>query len=144
MTSVLLQMSCRIQKRKKFENRQTFRKVTNGKYSWPFLTRNVVINVVEAERKRKSVCFTARKRATYDMFGEEGLKDGIPVGSDDSAVWTSGYTFHGDADRVFRDFFGGDNPFQGVLMTIIYYLPNALTSSVDVPNPYNNSCPLQF
>ena len=58
----------------------------------------------------------ARKRATYDMFGEEGLKGGIPVGMDDTGAWTSGYTFHGDADRVFRDFFGGDNPFQGLLV----------------------------
>jgi len=58
----------------------------------------------------------ARKRATYDMFGEEGLKNGVPVGTDDSCAWTSGYIFHGDADRVFRDFFGGDNPFQGLLM----------------------------
>jgi len=49
------------------------------------------------------------------MFGEEGLKGGIPVGVDESAAWTSGYSFHGDADRVFRDFFGGDNPFQGLL-----------------------------
>ena len=25
--------------------------------------------------------------------------------------WSEGYTFHGDAKRVFRDFFGTDNPF---------------------------------
>ncbi|KAK3754830.1 hypothetical protein QZH41_002146 [Actinostola sp. cb2023] len=25
--------------------------------------------------------------------------------------WTQGYTFHGDANRVFKEFFGGDNPF---------------------------------
>ena len=29
--------------------------------------------------------------------------------------WTPGYTFHGDAIRVFREFFGGDNPFSGAL-----------------------------
>jgi len=50
------------------------------------------------------------------MFGEEGLKSGVPVGTDEFSTWTSGYTFHGDADRVFQDFFGGDNPFQGLLM----------------------------
>ena len=55
----------------------------------------------------------ARKRATYDQFGEEGLKNGVPTGSVDSGAWTHGYTFHGNADKVFRDFFGGDNPFQG-------------------------------
>jgi hypothetical protein len=27
--------------------------------------------------------------------------------------WTPGYTFHGDAIKVFREFFGGDNPFSG-------------------------------
>jgi len=49
------------------------------------------------------------------MFGEEGLKNGIPMSSDDSKAWTSGYVFHGNAEMVFRDFFGGDNPFQGLL-----------------------------
>lgn len=53
-----------------------------------------------------------RKRATYDQFGEEGLKNGVPSGAVDSGAWTQGYTFHGNADKVFRDFFGGDNPFQ--------------------------------
>merc|ERR1711894_500359 len=53
-----------------------------------------------------------RKRATYDQFGEEGLKNGVPSGTAESGAWTNGYTFHGNADKVFRDFFGGDNPFQ--------------------------------
>ena len=56
---------------------------------------------------------TARKRAVYDQFGEEGLKNGVPVGSGESGAWTQGYTFHGDAHKVFREFFGGDNPFRG-------------------------------
>jgi len=53
-----------------------------------------------------------KKRATYDQFGEEGLKSGVPAGSGNAGAWTHGYTFHGNADKVFRDFFGGDNPFQ--------------------------------
>jgi len=53
-----------------------------------------------------------RKRATFDQFGEEGLKNGVPVGTSGSGAWTHGYTFHGNSDKVFRDFFGGDNPFQ--------------------------------
>ena len=57
--------------------------------------------------------FVARKRAVYDQFGEEGLKNGVPSGSVETGAWTQGYTFHGCADKVFRDFFGGDNPFQG-------------------------------
>jgi DnaJ family protein B protein 13 len=58
---------------------------------------------------------TARKRAVYDQFGEEGLKNGVPSGQVETGAWTQGYTFHGNADKVFRDFFGGDNPFQGNL-----------------------------
>ena len=27
--------------------------------------------------------------------------------------FTKGYVFHGDAERVFKDFFGGENPFLG-------------------------------
>ncbi|KAL8606798.1 DnaJ subfamily B member 13 [Nucella lapillus] len=53
-----------------------------------------------------------RKRAVYDQFGEEGLKNGVPTGSGETGAWTHGYTFHGDCNKVFRDFFGGDNPFQ--------------------------------
>ncbi|XP_046370951.1 dnaJ homolog subfamily B member 13-like isoform X1 [Haliotis rufescens] len=53
-----------------------------------------------------------RKRATYDQFGEEGLKNGVPSGSGEAGAWTQGYTFHGNSEKVFRDFFGGDNPFQ--------------------------------
>ncbi|XP_070569154.1 dnaJ homolog subfamily B member 13-like [Ptychodera flava] len=52
-----------------------------------------------------------RKRAVYDQFGEEGLKNGVPSGSGEAGAWTEGYTFHGDSHKVFRDFFGGDNPF---------------------------------
>ncbi|KAK6169595.1 hypothetical protein SNE40_020615 [Patella caerulea] len=53
-----------------------------------------------------------RKRAVYDQFGEEGLKNGVPEGSGEAGAWTQGYTFHGNAEKVFKDFFGGDNPFQ--------------------------------
>lgn len=48
------------------------------------------------------------KRAIYDKFGEEGLKRGIP---NEEGGFTEGYTFHGDVDRVFQEFFGGNNPF---------------------------------
>ncbi|XP_026995361.1 dnaJ homolog subfamily B member 13 isoform X5 [Tachysurus fulvidraco] len=52
-----------------------------------------------------------RKRATYDKFGEEGLKGGIPPESAASGAWSSGYTYHGNPEKTFREFFGGDNPF---------------------------------
>ena len=31
--------------------------------------------------------------------------------------WSEGYTFHGDAKRVFRDFFGTGNPFADFQVT---------------------------
>ncbi|XP_014772620.1 dnaJ homolog subfamily B member 13 [Octopus bimaculoides] len=51
-------------------------------------------------------------KAIYDQFGEEGLKNGIPTKGNEPEPWTKGYVFHGDAERVFREFFGMDNPFQ--------------------------------
>ncbi|XP_043929314.1 dnaJ homolog subfamily B member 13 [Protopterus annectens] len=58
-----------------------------------------------------------RKKATYDKFGEEGLKGGVPPEFGGSGAWTSGYTFHGNAEKIFRDFFGGDNPFADFFMS---------------------------
>ncbi|UJR28275.1 hypothetical protein I4U23_009525 [Adineta vaga] len=50
-----------------------------------------------------------KRRAIYDQFGEEGLRCGVPTGVENE--WSEEYVFHGDADKVFREFFGGDNPF---------------------------------
>ena len=57
-----------------------------------------------------------RKRAVYDQFGEEGLKGGVPDSSVEAGAWTHGYTFHGDGEQIFRNFFGGTNPFQGTII----------------------------
>ncbi|XP_051464734.1 dnaJ homolog subfamily B member 13 isoform X2 [Apus apus] len=51
------------------------------------------------------------KKGIYDKFGEEGLKGGIPLEFGGENPWSSGYVFHNDPDKVFREFFGGDNPF---------------------------------
>ncbi|XP_032846697.1 dnaJ homolog subfamily B member 13 isoform X3 [Tyto alba] len=51
------------------------------------------------------------KKGIYDKFGEEGLKGGIPLEFDDENPWTAGYVFHNNPDKVFKEFFGGDNPF---------------------------------
>lgn len=56
---------------------------------------------------------TARKKATYDKFGEEGLKGGIPEEAGENGAWTAGYTYHENPEKIFRQFFGGDNPFAG-------------------------------
>ncbi|XP_065184663.1 dnaJ homolog subfamily B member 13-like [Sycon ciliatum] len=50
-----------------------------------------------------------KHRAIYDQFGEEGLILGVPM--DEEGGFSGGYNFHGNADQVFREFFGGDNPF---------------------------------
>ncbi|XP_040006047.1 dnaJ homolog subfamily B member 13 isoform X3 [Xiphias gladius] len=52
-----------------------------------------------------------RKKATYDKFGEEGLKGGIPAEFGIGGAWSSKYVYHGNPDKTFRQFFGGDNPF---------------------------------
>ncbi|XP_060754022.1 dnaJ homolog subfamily B member 13-like [Neoarius graeffei] len=52
-----------------------------------------------------------RKKATYDKFGEEGLRHGIPPESVVSGAWSSGYTYHKNPEETFRQFFGGNNPF---------------------------------
>ncbi|XP_040907778.1 dnaJ homolog subfamily B member 13 [Toxotes jaculatrix] len=52
-----------------------------------------------------------RKKATYDKFGEEGLKGGIPPEFGSGGAWSSKYAYHGNPDKTFRQFFGGDNPF---------------------------------
>lgn len=55
----------------------------------------------------------ARKKATYDKFGEEGLKGGVPAEFGPSGAWSSKYAYHGNPDKTFKLFFGGDNPFAG-------------------------------
>ncbi|XP_037544011.1 dnaJ homolog subfamily B member 13 [Nematolebias whitei] len=52
-----------------------------------------------------------RKKATYDKFGEEGLKSGVPAEFGSGGAWSSKYVYHGNPDKTFRLFFGGDNPF---------------------------------
>ncbi|KAJ3589793.1 hypothetical protein NHX12_010634 [Muraenolepis orangiensis] len=52
-----------------------------------------------------------RKKATYDKFGEEVLKAGVPQLSGEDGAWISPYIFHGNPHQTFRLFFGEDNPF---------------------------------
>ncbi|XP_073335715.1 dnaJ homolog subfamily B member 13 [Pagrus major] len=64
-----------------------------------------------------------RKKATYDKFGEDGLKGGIPPEFGNTGAWSSKYVYHGNPEKTFRQFFGGDNPFADF---------------------YTNDAPLQF
>ncbi|XP_008331222.1 dnaJ homolog subfamily B member 13-like [Cynoglossus semilaevis] len=52
-----------------------------------------------------------RKRATFDKFGEEGLRDGLPPELGNNQYWSNKYTYHGNPEKTFREFFGGNNPF---------------------------------
>ena len=64
------------------------------------------------------------KRQIYDTYGEDGLKGGMPGGGGGgmpsgfgSGGFPAGTTFRsyspGDADDIFRQFFGNSNPFGG-------------------------------
>ncbi|KAI4892661.1 hypothetical protein NFI96_022790 [Prochilodus magdalenae] len=66
-----------------------------------------------------------RKKATYDKFGEEGLKGGIPPESAANGAWSSGYVYHGNPDKTFRQFFGGDNPFAD------FFTPDGTEANID-------------
>lgn len=49
-----------------------------------------------------------QRKAIYDQFGEEGLKTGVPL---DKSSWSEAYSFCGEPNKIFHEFFGGDNPF---------------------------------
>lgn len=49
-----------------------------------------------------------QKRAIFDQYGYEGLRDGIPDQNGDN---TAAYKYAGNADEIFESFFGTLNPF---------------------------------
>ena len=54
------------------------------------------------------VLIDKEKRAIYDMYGEEGLKAGVPDGK---GGMKGGFSSATEPDEIFRRFFGTDNPF---------------------------------
>lgn len=93
---------------------------------------------------------TARKKATYDKFGEDGLTGGIPPEFGSSGAWSSKYVYHGKPEKTFRDFFGGDNPFagerngpyaEGAYSNAVLII---LTKEYSFPDFLTNDTPLQF
>lgn len=72
----------------------------------PAIAQEQFVRIAEAY----DVLADRTKRAMYDQFGEEGLKNGVPYAGANGA-WSSGYSYHGDAEKTFKDFFGTDNPF---------------------------------
>lgn len=68
-------------------------------------THVVVLNVALLARSAQP---TAERKAVFDQYGSDGLRDGAPNANNG---FTDGWQFHGDSKAVFRAFFGGDNPF---------------------------------
>ncbi len=54
-----------------------------------------------------------KKKATYDRFGEEGLKGGVPTAD---GSFTEAYTFGRNAHEIFNSFFGTSNPFSDMFV----------------------------
>ncbi|KAJ3622716.1 hypothetical protein MTP99_019001 [Tenebrio molitor] len=52
-----------------------------------------------------------KKRDIYDNYGEEGLKGGVP-GNSGFGNSSFSYTYHGDPQATFAQFFGNASPFQ--------------------------------
>ncbi|TPX57518.1 hypothetical protein PhCBS80983_g03775 [Powellomyces hirtus] len=52
----------------------------------------------------------AKRRAIYDQYGPNGLKNGVPA-RDGFEGYPGGYQYHGSPDETFSQFFGGKNPF---------------------------------
>ncbi|XP_010083653.1 PREDICTED: dnaJ homolog subfamily B member 6, partial [Pterocles gutturalis] len=74
-------------------------------------------NKEEAERQFKQVAEAyevlsdARKRDIYDRYGKEGLINGGGGGNHHDNPFEFGFTFRNPED-VFREFFGGGDPFS--------------------------------
>ncbi|EZA58803.1 DnaJ-like protein subfamily B member [Ooceraea biroi] len=51
------------------------------------------------------------RRAVYDQYGEEGLKNGVPR----PEGFVKPYVYHGEPMRTFREFFANENPYGDLL-----------------------------
>ena len=93
------------------------------------LTYRVIIIIAHDDN---TFYFSASRRITFDKYGEEGLKAGLPTAS---GGFVEGYTFHGDSRKVFTDFFGGDNPFAGKP----WHKITLLEIAIFLQGPWNNN-----
>lgn len=76
---------------------------------------------------------TAEFKACYDKFDEEGLKGGVPAADGN---FVEGYVYHGNSEQIFREFFGGNNPFSGIILecVLISLVTYILISVLDLFN----------
>ncbi|XP_062849499.1 dnaJ homolog subfamily B member 6b isoform X2 [Trichomycterus rosablanca] len=76
-------------------------------------------NKVEAERRFKEISKAyeilsdEKKRSQYDRFGKDGVRAGAGPGRNDEH-FGGGFTFR-DPEEVFKEFFGGKDPFADFL-----------------------------
>ncbi|KAJ3053573.1 DnaJ sub B member 13 [Rhizophlyctis rosea] len=52
----------------------------------------------------------AQRRAVYDQYGVDGLKNGVPA-REGYEGYPGGYQYHNNPEETFAHFFGGKNPF---------------------------------
>lgn len=79
-----------------------------------------------------------RKRDIYDMYGEEGLKGGVPGGAGHEERSGFTYEFHGDPRATFAQFFGSTNPFQAFFDVGGGHTVFSFDNDFDMENPFNN------
>lgn len=84
----------------------------------------------------------SEKRAIYDQYGYDGLKNGIPGQSEGAAA---GYNYKENAQEIFESFFGTGNPFS----TFGFGETAPFTTKLNKPGPkkedpvfYNLDCTL--
>uniref|UniRef100_A0A8C6U566 DnaJ heat shock protein family (Hsp40) member B13 n=1 Tax=Neogobius melanostomus TaxID=47308 RepID=A0A8C6U566_9GOBI len=71
-----------------------------------------------------------RKKATYDKFGDSGLKGGIPLELAIGGAWSSKYAYHDNPEKTFKDFLGVPTLFQKLQISRKVMNDNGCTSSI--------------
>lgn len=81
-----------------------FRNQSEGKVTQKLSNFNAICEAYE-------VLSNPEHKATYDRYGYEGLKNGVPQKRSQHTKVQSGYVFSGNSMDIFQSFFGSKNPF---------------------------------
>uniref|UniRef100_A0A3B4A6R3 J domain-containing protein n=1 Tax=Periophthalmus magnuspinnatus TaxID=409849 RepID=A0A3B4A6R3_9GOBI len=82
-----------------------------------------------------------RKKATYDKFGEDGLKGGIPIEFSKDGAWSTKYAYHDNPEKTFKEFFGSDNPFSAIfLFSLVMTFTMDALKKLKYPVMNNDGC----